>query len=524
LVEAGRTPREQALEWWKRQVDANRYVVRRESMPESRLARVLLEGSYAVELARGRFWILKAPDGQDVREVFLLNYWPVVNALLQEYAPAVLEGISAVRLHVEDFSPPSLVYVRHASSRSRYRFELYPGFEVRVAAGSVDPDWVTRQSVSGTEILVESQEMMLLNLPLRALRDEIDLVSAWLKNLIVSRPALEAAYRTNPRPVVLKRMSQIAAEVTNKRLSEQMEGLLAAEYPHRISRERTRVGRQISIPDYATMTTATQQPWLDRQLLRFRRSGVSIQKQIDERPARFDRFPRDRVIEQAREAKSHDAYHSTTIEGYQISPHEVSAIVRNEAVAGAEPEKVRARMAVVGYSDAFERVIGLMESGGSPIEISESLIFDLHVALFRPSVEAGIVSSEDLRGWRDVPTYIRGSRHVPPGPQKVPALMSQLLRLLNDMDLDPVTRAILAHLEFVTIHPFADGNGRIARFLMNIALCGAGLAWVTIRAEDRRRYFSTLETAQIDGDPTPFAAFLLDYIESAASQLATGRD
>jgi Fic family protein len=228
-----------------------------------------------------------------------------------------------------------------------------------------------------------------------------------------------------------------------------------------------------------------------------------------------------RLIEHAREAKAYDAYHSTTIEGYRITPEEVSAVLSNRIIETQDPEKVRARMAIAGYSLAFERVLDTLRETGGPVRIDEHLIHDLYVDLFRPSVDGGIVDAELLRTWRASPAYLRGHTHVPPSPDKLPRLMWQFEDLVNELDDQPITRAVMTHLEFVTIHPYPDGNGRLSRFLLNLALVGEGLPWVTIRVEDRRRYFQALERAQTEADPRSFARFIRKYVEIAAGELTT---
>jgi Fic family protein len=97
--------------------------------------------------------------------------------------------------------------------------------------------------------------------------------------------------------------------------------------------------------------------------------------------------------------------------------------------------------------------------------------------------------------------------------------MRQYEDLVNGVTDHPLIRAILAHLEFVTIHPYPDGNGRLARLLMNVGLLGGGLPWVTIRNDDRQPYFAALHTAQVDGDPLPFARLVLRYAEAAAEAM-----
>lgn len=144
-------------------------------------------------------------------------------------------------------------------------------------------------------------------------------------------------------------------------------------------------------------------------------------------------------------------------------PEEVSAVIRGREVAGHEPEDVKARMAVKGYSVAFDRCLALVNLSEDSVEITESLILELYQDLFSPSVEAGIIDADALRGWRTSPAHLRGARYVPPSPDKVPQLMHQHNRLANQMREPAIVRAALVHLDFAAIHPFPDGNGRIAR-------------------------------------------------------------
>ena len=110
---------------------------------------------------------------------------------------------------------------------------------------------------------------------------------------------------------------------------------------------------------------------------------------------------------------------------------------------------------------------------------TEDLILDLYSALFRPTVDAGII--------------------------------------------EPLTQAVLAHLELVTIHPFVDGNGRAAGLLMNYSLLGAAYPWVTIRADERLPYFRALEQAQVEDDVAPFGEFLALQIAQAVTGVRSKR-
>lgn len=517
------TPRDIGLAWWRRNIESQRYVVPSTELPGSAANRFLRRNGHVVEVAGGKAWILKKPDQEDVRELCLSKYWPIVRVILDEYRPAVVERLAAVRLYLEEHSAPELLIVRHSLNRSRYTVKVCEGLLIRLAPGSVDQERMITRPAMGVDIPVDTPEETLLRLTGNDLRENLDQIAPWLRTLVVSRPVLEAAYAREPHPVVVKRLSQIARELHNDRLADRLEALLAAEYSHRIGRGKTGVGKGLSVPQYIVTLPSARTAWLERHAT----THAHFREVIGRLTARLElEAPRASIatlLERAREAKTYDAYHSTTIEGYRITPEEVSAVLRNKPVAGQDPEQVRSRMAIVGYGQAFERCLRILRDASGSVSINETLIADLYVDLFAASVEAGIVSAEDLRGYRRAPAYLRGSRYVPPGPDKVPALMGQYTELTNAVVGRPILRAVLAHLDFVTIHPFADGNGRLARFLMNLALVGEGLPWVTLRAEDRTEYFRSLEAAQVGDDPIPFARFLLRYLEQATSVERTDR-
>ena len=72
--------------------------------------------------------------------------------------------------------------------------------------------------------------------------------------------------------------------------------------------------------------------------------------------------------------------------------------------------------------------------------------------------------------------------------------MPVLFELLEN-EAHPAVRAVLGHFVFVYIHPYMDGNGRLARFLMNLALCSGGYTWTIIPVEQRTPYMEALEQA-----------------------------
>src|SRR5207245_8385691 len=102
-------------------------------------------------------------------------------------------------------------------------------------------------------------------------------------------------------------------------------------------------------------------------------------------------------------------------------------------------------------------------------------------------------------------------RHVPPLWELLADAMSALFDLI-EKEPEPAVRAVSGHWLFGYVHPFPDGNGRIARFLMNTLLAAGGYPWTVIRVEDRTEYLGSLETASAESDVRPFAKFVANQM------------
>lgn len=135
--------------------------------------------------------------------------------------------------------------------------------------------------------------------------------------------------------------------------------------------------------------------------------------------------------------------------------------------------------------------------------------------LFAPSASAGLISVSDLAGYRNQPVYIRKSRHVPPRHEAVRDLMPAFFSLLKEEE-NPAVKAVLGHFFFVYIHPYADGNGRMGRFLMNVMLAGGGYPWTVIPLETRNDYMAALEEASVRKNIEPFSGLLADLVRKGA--------
>lgn len=520
------TPGEEAYAWWEERASSGRYVGARKDLPSAAATRVLRDEDLIAETPGGWGWVILGRENPDTSEALKQNYWQLVRVALDEYHPAEIFRISSVRLLVGELTTPATLLVRHAANKSEHRLEVTDGHEIALvpdeliaeeSEGSAPASTVIVQTTEA-ELPVSSPASTLVSLTVRDVRENRDLVLAWLRSLVVAHPALETAYRTNPRHVLLARMGHLARDVGNLRLSDQIERVLAAHHRHPKSRADTGVGDEIVVPAYVISRPSTRDPGLDRLQARLERATSEIGELVRKAEGGIEPMVEEDVIRVARSAKLEDTYHSTTIEGYHISREEVRSVLEGVMYEGRTPDEIVRLMALKGYSRAFDRTLGMIQEAFAQdgVNISDSLVFDLHLELWGPSIDAGIVSAADMRSWRDSNVFIRRSQHVPPGPEKVGRYMAQLVEHVNSFSEGPITRAILAHWGFVHIHPFMDGNGRLARLLMNYILASSGLPWTTVRVEERPTYFRALERAHVDDNFRPLAEFLSGAIVRSA--------
>ncbi len=119
-------------------------------------------------------------------------------------------------------------------------------------------------------------------------------------------------------------------------------------------------------------------------------------------------------------------------------------------------------------------------------------------------------------GIRDYPVLISNSDFYSPKPELLDYMLSDFFDWYerNKKSIHPVKLAALAHLKFVTMHPFGDGNGRISRMIMNFVLKRFGYPMVDIKYANRQSYYKALERSQVAKDEYVFLEwFFKRYIE-----------
>ncbi len=236
---------------------------------------------------------------------------------------------------------------------------------------------------------------------------------------------------------------------------------------------------------------------------------------IDIFPAVQPRKSIDDILLKMDDLYVHDAYHSLSIEGYRVTPELIAKIGAGEwlPLDRQDKEQIDA-LAAKGYSQAFKEVkntvIHLYENNHNTL--LPMMMSRWYSALFGPCVQAGIVRAEDIAGYRNRPVYIRGSKHVPLPYDAMRDAMEALFTELAQ-ESSPAVCAVMGHFLLGYIHPYPDGNGRMARFLMNTLFSVSGYPWTIVRVEERQAYMECLEKASCGGDIRPFARFILQAMK-----------
>lgn len=214
-----------------------------------------------------------------------------------------------------------------------------------------------------------------------------------------------------------------------------------------------------------------------------------------------------------------DAYHSLSIERYTVSVDLIEKVRSGDwnLEDNEEDRNQRDAMAARGYWQATQSVketIKIILGGANAGTATDQDHHNWYLELFSPSVTSGILKASDLAGYRTGPVYISQSQHVPLNKDAVRDAMPVLFELLEN-EINPGVRAVLGHFIFVYIHPYVDGNGRMARFLMNVMLASGGYPWTVIPVEECDNYMNSLEKASVEGNIEPFTIFLSNLVEES---------
>ncbi len=213
-----------------------------------------------------------------------------------------------------------------------------------------------------------------------------------------------------------------------------------------------------------------------------------------------------------------EAVLSSQIEGTQSSLSDLLLFELDEAPGVPLDDVVE----VSNYVAALNHGLARLRDG---FPLSNRLIREIHSVLLSRGRGSGKTPGE----FRLSQNWLGGTRpgnavFVPPPAHRVPDAMSELERFLNDdaPGLPVLVRAGLAHVQFETIHPFLDGNGRVGRLLITLLLCQSGILQQPLLylslflKEHRSRYYELLNAVRREGDFESWLVFFLDGVRQTA--------
>ena len=213
-------------------------------------------------------------------------------------------------------------------------------------------------------------------------------------------------------------------------------------------------------------------------------------------------------------------------------------LLRTESASSSEVEQLTAsakQIALAEYGAARSRNAPIIAANAAAMRraiddaaaLDEATIIDVQRLLLADDPRSALITG----GWREQQVWIggRSSPHtadfVPPHHDRVPAAMADLVRFADRVDVPALAHAALAHAQFETIHPFADGNGRTGRVLLHAMLRRAGVTRTTTVPVSAgllaapQHYIAALD-AYREGDA---AAIVQTIVDSAFFALASSR-
>ncbi len=193
-------------------------------------------------------------------------------------------------------------------------------------------------------------------------------------------------------------------------------------------------------------------------------------------------------------------YSSNALEGNSLTESETKVVIEDGLTIQGKP--LRDMYEAVGHAHAYDFIHTL--SANKPLE--ESDILELHRLFYEK------IDSEKAGHYRTMPVFISGSKYAVSSPAKVESDMKKFVKWFNDNEhkLPTPEFAALAHQKFVFIHPFIDGNGRVARLILNLALIRGEYTIALIPAILRHEYVLSLELSH--KTPGVFVDFITERI------------
>lgn len=186
-------------------------------------------------------------------------------------------------------------------------------------------------------------------------------------------------------------------------------------------------------------------------------------------------------------------YNTHSLDGKVISKEEVLAVIDGNDANVSEKAKKLINNTLAG----FNFILTMLENNE---DLTENKLKDLHEVIMQGLGVGGL--------YRNVDISIKGSNHTPPSYIKVYDRMKKYFDAIEDSEKDLYENIAFSHLQLAKIHPFLDGNGRLARLVLNYELLKNNLKPIIIEENKKEEYFNLLEEFKVNKNINPFIDFL----------------
>lgn len=195
-------------------------------------------------------------------------------------------------------------------------------------------------------------------------------------------------------------------------------------------------------------------------------------------------------------------YDSNAIEGNTLTLRETDMVLRGLTIA---QKSLREHLEVIGHKEAYDYVRQLVHDH---VPMSQKVIKDIHYLVLADK-------KEDRGIYRKVPVRIMGAAHEPVEPYLIVPKMETLVEAYGSSEEDIVTKLARFHIEFESIHPFIDGNGRTGRLLVNLELMKAGYPPINIKFNDRLKYYEAFDEYHVKHNLSAMADLFARYLNTS---------
>ena len=229
---------------------------------------------------------------------------------------------------------------------------------------------------------------------------------------------------------------------------------------------------------------------------------------IDQKKKRLDEqrpLPTDLLKNLDEWFKVEQIYSSNAIEGNTLTKSETALVVEKGLTVSGK--SLKEHLEVKNYTFALDYIKELTAKTKQELGLKE--IKQIHFLILKG------IDDSNAGVWRKIEVRIAGSDLKLPDPLKIPELMQDFISWLHKVDYHPALVAIDVHYKFVAIHPFVDGNGRVARLLMNLLLMQQGYPPIIIDPKDRLTYIDDMQKIDKKEEKDDYYLFMLRLLEKS---------